>query len=82
MNSSTPPRNRQELAHRSSSGIEVTLLWSASDNGLTLQVMDLLAGEGFEMAVDPDRANHAFRHPYAYAAERGLAHQDVPRRAA
>ena len=82
MNGTTHQELGQELAHRTSSGIEVTLLWCAADNGLTLQVKDHVADEGFEMAVDPDRANHAFRHPYAYAAERGLESLAVRWRAA
>ena len=78
MNGPTHTQPRQELDHRNSGGIEVTLLWSATDNELTVQVIDHLAGDGFEMAVDPSRANHAFRHPFAYAAEQGLEHPAVP----
>jgi hypothetical protein len=75
MNGITHQQAPQELAQRISGGIEVTLLWSAFDNELTVHVMDHVAGEGLEMAVDPARANHAFRHPYVYGAEQGLEYQ-------
>lgn len=78
MNGTTRQLPRQELAHRNSGGIEVTLLWSAADNELTVQVIDHFADEGFEVAVDHDRANHAYRHPWAYAAEKGRANQTAP----
>jgi hypothetical protein len=44
------------------------LLWHSGDNALTVSVEDTRAGEGFRLAVAPDRALDAFYHPYAYAA--------------
>ena len=77
MNGTGHPQPRQELDYRRSGGIEVTLLWSATDNQLTVQVIDHLGGESFELAVDHPRANHAFHHPWAYAAEQGVQPQAV-----
>ncbi len=68
-------RPRQELAHRSGGGIEVTLFWSGDDHDLTVRVLDHILEEGFEMCVAPDRGNYAFNHPFAYAAEQGLDNQ-------
>ena len=69
-------RPRQELAHRTGDGIEVTLFWS-DDDGLTVRVMDHLVEECFEMPVSGDRGTYAFNHPFAYAAEQGLDFQAV-----
>ena len=71
------PRPRQELAHRTGNGIEVTLFWSAVDDALALQVVDHLVEECFEMPVSPDRGAFAFNHPFAYAAEQGLDFQAI-----
>jgi hypothetical protein len=68
---------RQELAHRKSGGIEVTLFWSAGDEALTVRVVDHLVEECFEVPVSRDRGTYAFKHPFAYAAEQGLDFQAV-----
>jgi hypothetical protein len=59
---------RRELAHRTGNGIEVTLLWTASTNLVTIAVADSHSGEELEFDVDGSRALDAFNHPYAYAA--------------
>jgi len=59
---------RRELAHRTSTGIQVSLLWTKSTNRVTIAVADAHSGEELEFAVDPSRALDAFNHPYAYAA--------------
>ena len=59
---------RRELAHRTTNGIEVTLLWAESTNTVTLAVADMHSGEELEYDVDGSRALDAFNHPYAYAA--------------
>jgi hypothetical protein len=59
---------RTELARRTSNGVEVSLYWSKSSNGVTVEVVDTHMRERFELHVDPSRALDAFHHPYAYAA--------------
>lgn len=59
---------RRELAHRTSDGIEVTLLWSKATNRVTIAVLDSHAEESLEFDVDGSAALDAFTHPYAYAA--------------
>ena len=58
---------RRELAHRTTNGIEVTLLWAESTNTVTIAVADTHSGEELEFDVDGSRALDAFNHPYAYA---------------
>jgi hypothetical protein len=58
---------RRELAHRVADGIEVQLLWSASDDSVAVVVADHRGGEVIELPVARERALHAFHHPYAYA---------------
>ena len=59
---------RRELAHRTTNGIEVTLLWTESTNTVTIAVVDTHSGEELEFEVDGACALDAFNHPYAYAA--------------
>ena len=59
---------RRELAHRSTNGIEVTLVWTESTNTVAIAVLDTHSGEELEFEVDGARALDAFNHPYAYAA--------------
>jgi hypothetical protein len=60
--------SRRELAHRVADGIEVQLLWSATDDSVSVAVCDHRDGVVFELPVARDRALHAFNHPFAYAA--------------
>jgi hypothetical protein len=62
----------EELDRRESEGIEVALLWSRSDDSLSVFVCDTRTSEAYEIAVSAAEALDAFRHPYAYAAFRGL----------
>jgi len=57
----------RELDHRSSNGIEVTLLWSPQTNRVWISVADDRRDDAFELDVDPSDALDAFHHPYAYA---------------
>lgn len=59
---------RHELAHRTSDGIEVTLLWTKATNRVAIAVADTHSGEELEFEVAGSRALDAFNHPYAYAA--------------
>ncbi len=56
----------RELAHRSTSIIDVTLLWRRVDNMVTLRLVELVTGIEFEFGVRPEDALDAFNHPYAY----------------
>jgi hypothetical protein len=61
---------RRELAHRTSDGIEITLLWSKATDLVTVAVVDTRSDEALEFDVDGSVALDAFNHPYAYAATR------------
>lgn len=59
---------RTELAHRSSDGLEVTLLW-ARNNGedeVVVSVADLREGAYFEIPAEPSLALAVYHHPFAY----------------
>ena len=71
----TYQNRRRELAHRSSNGIEVTLLWGPSTGEVVVEVIDHSAAEAFELAVPSENALDAFHHPYAYAAMRGVEYE-------
>jgi hypothetical protein len=62
----SPPRI--ELAHRSSAGIDVTLVWvHGRDSDETLVcVCDQVDGAYFEIPAEPYLALDAFYHPFAY----------------
>ena len=64
----SPASPVRELAARESHGIHVLLLWHPDDDALTVSVEDARSGNGFQLAVAPDRALDAFYHPFAYAA--------------
>jgi hypothetical protein len=64
---------RQELAHRSGDGIDVSLLWSRLTNLLWVAVRDVRSGAAFELVTESGaEALDAFRHPFAHAAWRGI----------
>jgi hypothetical protein len=63
----------RELDHRSNDGIDVRLLWSPNDDHVIVIVADAKTGERFELDVhDGESPLDVFRHPYAYAAWRGV----------
>jgi len=63
----------RELDHRTADGVEVTLLWHASGDFVSVVVSDAKLGETFELVLDErDDPLDVFQHPYAYAAHRGL----------
>ena len=64
---------RHELAHRTSDGIEVTLLWTKATNTVAVAVLDTKSGVELEFDVVGSHALDAFNHPYAYAATVGVA---------
>lgn len=58
----------EELASRTSSGLEVTLLWQRDRTDVNVRVIDAQTEETFELTVAGDSALEAFYHPYAYVA--------------
>jgi hypothetical protein len=61
----TVPR---ELAHRADDGIEVSLVWSALEDRLTVTVSESRSGVRFEVDAERENALDVFYHPYAHAA--------------
>ena len=66
-----------ELDHRSGDGLDVWLLWTPDTNRLFVLVVDTRLDSTFELDVDAADAVDAFRHPYAYAATRGIPYRAV-----
>ena len=60
--------NWEELARRTSSGLEVTLLWQRDRSDVNVRVIDAQTEDAFELTVAGESALEAFYHPYAYAA--------------
>ena len=58
-----------ELAHRSSSGIDVTLLWSKASGRLLVAVADSATGTQFTVDAPREKALDVFNHPFAYATQ-------------
>jgi hypothetical protein len=72
-----PPAERTELAHRESDGITVRLLWSRSSDALAVAVRDV-RGAAFELVLAAnERPLDVFRHPFAYAAARGMTAEHI-----
>jgi hypothetical protein len=57
----------EELDHRESNGISVSLLWHRLSNRLSVVVEDSRLSESFTLTARPDNARDVFTHPYAYA---------------
>lgn len=67
-----------ELAHRSSNGVDVQLLWARSTNTVSVYVYDEAHDDEFELVVEPGTsALDVFMHPYAYAAWRGIDYGEL-----
>jgi hypothetical protein len=58
-----------ELAHRSSNGIDVALLWSPTTNRLLVSVADESTGDRFTVDAPREKALDVFNHPFAYATQ-------------
>jgi hypothetical protein len=71
----TPIEAPLELDYRAGDGVEVWLLWTASENRLFVLVVDTKLDDSFELDVDANDALDAFRHPYAYAAFRRVTYR-------
>ncbi len=58
----------RELDHRSTDGIDVTMLWDQLEDRVLVSVSDAKTGEAFTVPVPDGRcAYDVFHHPYAYA---------------
>jgi len=62
---------RTELAHRSSDGVDVTLMWvhggeGDRDDAVLVCVWDAREGAYFEIVSEPNLALDTFYHPFAY----------------
>ena len=57
-----------ELAHRTSNGLDVTLLWSRATGRLLVAVADARTDESFTLDAPRHRALDVYHHPFAYAA--------------
>ena len=68
VNAETGKQTLRQLDFRSSGGIDVTLLWDARNDELTVTVFDSSTNELFELPADRERALDVFNHPFAYAA--------------
>lgn len=67
------PAPQVVLASRTNGGIRVTLLWTADTDTVAVLVRDSCLGEQFELVVEPCvNALDVYKHPYAYAAWRGV----------
>jgi hypothetical protein len=68
----TPITQKAELAHRTSDGIDVYLLWNQPSSRVTVCVFDERTNNGLELEVDSRDALDAFNHPFAYAARSNM----------
>jgi hypothetical protein len=77
------PKPRLVLASRENGGIRVTLLWAADTNAVAVLVRDESTDDRFELLVEPElNPVDVYKHPYAYAAWRGINYRAAGRRAA
>ena len=72
----------RELAQRRQDGLEVTLLWDARTNEVSIGLVDEAHGSAVAFVVDPSSALDAFYHPFAYAAVLGADFHTDPALAA
>jgi hypothetical protein len=63
-----------ELDFRAQEGVEVSLLWQPETDVVLVEVRDERLGQSFQLVVDAEEALDVFRHPFAYAAFRGVWH--------
>ena len=61
-----------ELDFRAQDGVAVSLLWYPDTDVAVVQVHDGRVGHTFQLVVEADEALDVFRHPFAYAAFRGV----------
>ena len=66
----------QELAHRVSDGLEVTLFWRPADDELMVCVCDQRRGAYFVVQPEPHLALDVFYYPYSYVSESNVHYED------
>jgi hypothetical protein len=66
-----------ELARREQGPIDVTLSWDRGTGAAVLVVWNWGSGVCLQLDVTAERTGYAFAHPYAYAAECGVAARDI-----
>ena len=67
----------RELAHRHQDGLDVTLLWDAQSNEVSIELLDERQETAITFGVDAKCALDAFHHPYAYAPDSDTDVQDL-----
>jgi hypothetical protein len=69
---------RKELAHRSSAGVDVTLVWVRGDGAdeTLVCVTDHKEGVYFEIQAEPYLALDVYYHPFAYRDFSTIDHED------
>ena len=72
-----PEAGLVELARRQQGPIEVALFWGPATSAVTVVLWNWNSEVCLQFDVEPDRANYAFVHPYAYAAEQGVTPWDI-----
>jgi hypothetical protein len=73
-----PMKLSRELAHRRQDGLEVTLLWDARSNEVSVGLNDEGSQTSFAFFVDPACALDAFYHPFVYAPILSAGPQNDP----
>ena len=68
----------EELDHRESGGIGVSLLWNRAADSLSVVVVDEKTEEMFELSVEASQAIEVFQHPFAYAGRRCRGRKSLP----
>ena len=66
----------RELAHRSSGGLEVTLLWHPARDELTVCGSDQRTGARFEVRPEHHSALDVYYHPYCYVTGSDISYHD------
>jgi hypothetical protein len=71
-------QTRTELAHRSSAGIDVTLIWvhGADEGKAVVCVCDWREGAYFEIPTEPCLALEVYYHPFAYRDFSSVDYED------
>jgi hypothetical protein len=76
---SLPTTTRIELAHRSSAGIDVTLVWIRGAAGeIRVCVCDQQDGAYFEISAEPHLALDVYYHPFFYRDFSIVDYEDSP----
>ena len=60
------PTPRQELAYRTSGGLQITLYWDADEHTTSVEVHQPATQETIAFTVPSEQALDAFHHPFAH----------------